>query len=1002
MTISGWIRRRARLRSLRGGGTGGRFSSGARRYLMLAALVLGGGAALIGGGGLVFAAVKYHEYSQTVVPPDQLLANLPRGGAHIYDRNGKLLYEFVDEFSGLRRPVALQEVSPYLQQATIATEDSTFWENNGLNTKGLIRAALENFSPIKGDLFGGSGGSSITQQLAKNVYIPKDQRATRSVDRKLREAVIAVQLTRKYPKPQILEWYLSSISYGGIYVGIEAASEGYFGKHAKDLTLSEAALLAGLPQAPSRYDPFQHPNEAQARQHEVLSLMVRHGAITQEQAEQAKREPLAFKHDRFDIEAPHFVLGRIASEIEKRYGPRAIYENGLEITTTLDLDLQHAAEQTIEKWVSEFEEQAHGHNGALYALDPRSGEILAYVGSRDYFRDDILGRNDNIVGLNSPGSTLKPFTYMNAFTKGWSTGTGIIDSPAEVMDPSTGRFFAPRNPAGDFQGVISAADALGNSLNIPAFRTIMFGGVEDTVRLLKQAGITTLDSPLGYGPALTLGGADITLEDLTYAYSVLAAQGAMHGQKALTAHRPGERQLDPVAIRKITDHTGKVLYEFKQPEERRVIGANFTYLVTSILSDPKTTCITFSCAGLGLPDRPSAQKTGTSEPYENSRAIGDTWTFGYTPDLVAGVWAGNSDNSPMQNIVSTSISWRAWHDFMVAADAQLKLPVKPFPRPDGVVERDLCWPSGKLLTPLCPEVKRYKGLFASDALPKDAEKDDKFRDTWWQEVPLDTRTGQRATSSTPAEFIRKEVRLVLPKEEIKGWPGLREWAISVGLGAALAPPEEIDALSGQLVITSPAPKQKVSGQVTVQGAAASAQLQSFSLDWGRGATPTSWVQLRASTVAQQQGTLATWDTTTLPNSTYTLRLRLSDAQLGERTYFTTVTVDNGTLAPTTDAAPAIVISDPTGAATVDQTVTIRGTATSGALIDYYIEVGTGLAPTSWTVIGRGTTSVVNAALGNWDTTDSPNGVYTIRITVRDRVFGSASVTQQVAVRHVKR
>ena len=756
MTGSNVARRRRRRR--RNGGRNGHGQSGGRRgrrlLLLLGPLsVLLVMAGLIGGIAAAFYGInRYNEFVATVVPPEELLAQLPRGGARIYDRNGTLLYEFIDEIGGLRRPVPLSDISPSLIDATVATEDSDFWENNGLNTRGLARAAWENFSPF-GALFEGSGGSSITQQLAKNVYIPREERANRSIERKLKEAAIALELTDEYSKEQILEWYLNSISYGGIYVGVEAASEGYFGKTAAELTLAESALLAGIPQRPAEYDPINNRLVALARQSQVLDLMVRREMITPSQADDARNKEIEFRTGRFDIDAAHFVLGRVAREIEQRFGARALYEDGLEVITTLDLELQHEAERILDGWIREFEESSDGHNGAFFALDPLTGQILVYVGSRDYFRDDIEGRNDNIISLNSPGSTLKPFTYLTAFMQGWSTGTGILDTPIEVIDPATGDFFSPRNPGTGYQGVITAEKALGNSLNIPAFKTILFAGVNNVVSVLKEAGFTTLDNPLGYGPALTLGGVDITLEDLTYGYSVFATGGVMRGQQTLAGYDPGERTIDPVALLKVTDADGETRYEFTEPAERRVFASNFTYLVTSILSDGDNQCITFRvCGALGLPGRASAQKTGTSEPFVESRQIGETWAVGYTPLLVAGVWAGNSDNSPMVNIVSTSISWRTWRDFMIFAHEHLELPPQQFERPPGLVERELCWPSGRLPSDLCPQVNRYEGLFAADAIPSDGEELEALVDDWWQLVGIDTRTGLLAVPTTPARL----------------------------------------------------------------------------------------------------------------------------------------------------------------------------------------------------------------------------------------------------------
>lgn len=703
---------------------------------LLAMFILGLG---IAGAAGLYAMNRYNDYAEDVVPPEQLIAQLPRGGARIYDRNGTFLYEFVDEYGGLRRPVPLSEIAPIMRAATVSTEDSSFYENNGLNLRGLVRAGIENFSPFGGeDLFEGSGGSSITQQLAKNVYIPQEERAERSVDRKLRETVIALELTKKYPKDQILEWYLNSISYGGIYVGIQAAAEGYFGKDAKDLTLAEASLLAGIPQSPAAYEPIENPEAAKLRQRTVLDLMVRHGAVTQAEADAAFTEELVYHSKEFDIQAPHFVLGPVAQELEQRFGRDALYRGGLEVTTTIDLKLQNMGQQVIEEHVANYEETAGGHNGALMAIDPLTGQVLAYVASRDYFRDDILGRNDNIAALNSPGSTLKPFTFISTFMRGWSTGTAIFDTPASIVDPSTGESFSPTNPTLSYHGLVPVSTALASSLNVTAFKAILYAGVDNVVSLLKQSGLTTLNDERGYGPALTLGGVDIRMDDLTYAYSVLAGEGMMRGQEPVAPHPDGERPLDPVVLLKVEDSEGKVLHEFKQPEERRVIGANYAYMATSILSTPSNFCLTYpaNCtgAGLGLFDRPSAVKTGTSEPYENSRAIGETWTFGYTPNLVAGVWAGNSDNSPMGGITSTSISWRAWHAFMTEANTMLNLEARQFARPTGLEERTVCWPSGKLATDACPQDRRYTSLFASESIPTNQAELAKITDNWWQTV----------------------------------------------------------------------------------------------------------------------------------------------------------------------------------------------------------------------------------------------------------------------------
>ena len=965
--------------------------------------------ALAASGGVLYAQNRYDGYASDVAPPETLLAELPRGGARIYDRNGILLYEFVDELSGLRRPVALSEISPWLVAATVATEDATFWTNNGLNTRGLARAAIENLSPWSGDdFFDGSGGSSITQQLAKNVYIPADERTDRSIDRKLRETVIALELTRQYSKEQILEWYLNSISYSGIYVGIEAAAQGYFGKPAADLTLAEAALLAGIPQSPAQYNPVQHFDAARGRQREVLDLMVRQGLLSPAEADHAFAKPIALAQRRFEIEAAHFVLGPVADELTARFGEDALYTSGLEVVTTLDLNLQHEAERILEHWITEFEQQSNGHNGAFYALRPNTGEVLVYVGSRDYFRDDIQGRNDNIRALNSPGSTLKPFTYMTTFMKGWSTGTGILDLPAGIKDAATDEFFEPRNPSGDYQGLVTVAEALGNSLNVPAFKAIMFAGVNDTVQVMRSMGLTTLHNPLGYGPALTLGGVDITLGDVTLAYSVLANNGVMRGQESLVERPEGDRTIDPVHLLRVTDSRGEVLHEAGEPAEQQIVDPAYAYLVTSILSDPGTQCITFTCGGLSLPDgRPAAQKTGTSEPYEDSKAIGETWTFGYTPQLVAGIWAGNSDNSPMQNIVSTSISWRAWRDFMDYAHRHLQLDPQPFERPEGVVEKDLCWPSGKLPTPACPANRRYKGLFAAEVLADDAEHK-ALRDDWWRAVRIDSRTGVLATASTPDAYVVTEVRLVFPSEEellpeepSKRTSALYAWASAAGLGRWLAPTSGGSA-NGAVAITSPADGQQVSGVVQLLGRATSPGFRSYSVDISRNSG--DWQRIARGTTPVQSGALGSWDTRAVPDGTYTIRVTVNDEQSGTMRQAVTVVVANGQAGGAGGGsegggtAPYVLaqITSPASGSTVSGVVNITGSALAGRLVVSALEVRPDDGSAGWTAIAQ-PNGIVDGVLASWNTSAVPNGSYTLRLIVQDAGLGARQVSVNVTV-----
>jgi membrane peptidoglycan carboxypeptidase len=371
------------------------------------------------------AATAYVTYvGSTMDTPEERLA-ARGGGARIFDRNGVLLYQFLDERYGYQEPVPLGQISPHVRDATIAAEDASFYDNSGLNVRGIARAAVENFA--SGDILEGSGGSSITQQLAKQLYFSQEEREQRSVSRKMREAAIALQLTNDYDKDQILEWYLNEIPYGGVMIGVQAAAQGYFGIDARDLSLAQAAFLAGLPQSPSRHDPFTNFDAAVTRQREVLDLMVRHGKIDAETAAWAKLEVITVSPRQLPFHAPHFVQ-YVGEYIKATLGEEALYRGGLQVTTSLDLGMQWMANATLEKYVSTFERASNGHNGAVVIIEPPTGQILAMVGSRDYFRDDVHGRVNNAIAQNSPGSTLKPFTYATAFMQGWGPDWPIIDT----------------------------------------------------------------------------------------------------------------------------------------------------------------------------------------------------------------------------------------------------------------------------------------------------------------------------------------------------------------------------------------------------------------------------------------------------------------------------------------------------------------------------------------------------------------------------------------------
>ena len=631
---------------------------------------------------VLLSIVVYWWYAHDLESPAS--ANPGAGPSVAYDRSGQtLLYQFADPLEGVREPVALSEISPYVIAATIATEDATFYDNPGVNFRGMLRAAGENLLPFGGGFFQGSGGSSITQQLARNVYIDPARRSERSIKRKIKETVIALELKRKYSDDKILEWYLNQIYYGDAAYGIQAAAKRYFGKSAKDLTLAEAALLAGLPQAPSDYTPAIAGNRerAKARQLEVLDLLKSNlgddAGITEEQLEAAKSEPLNYVQGTFAITAPHFVhfvedqVTKMCSaglfEPPEGVGCHSVIgQGGLRITTTLDLGLQALGEQAVEEGIAATEGQTGGHNGSLVAVRPDTGEIVTYVGSRDFFRSDIQGQVDIASSLKSHGSTMKVFTYLTAFDQGWVPSTSVKDEPLNIGGAQVNNWDAT------YLGGITVRRALAESVNTVAVRTVMEVGTDEMQKTTHRMGITDLRQE-DCGPPVTLGACEVKLVDMTYAFATLANNGVMKGRPSSEDLPDGFRELEPVSVLSIHDGAGNVLYNFAAPEEKAVEDPAHAYMITDILSKD---AIKWSRLTI---DRPAAAKTGTSEDFR------DAVVLGYTPDLSVGVWMGNADNTPMAvGTFSSQSVGPVWARFMKEAHAYLGLPPRPFVVPESI------------------------------------------------------------------------------------------------------------------------------------------------------------------------------------------------------------------------------------------------------------------------------------------------------------------------------
>jgi len=645
-------------------------------------------------GGVVTAGVMgfviYRTYAHDLLPPEEAIANSTIGTSIAYDRNGEYLYEYVDPLGGLHDPVTLSEISKYMIDATVSTEDASFYSgwNPGVNFKGLGRAFVENLTPFGPGWLEGSGGSSITQQLVKNVYVDPEKRFDRRIERKVKETVIAVELKRKYSDDQILEWYLNTITYGNFAFGVEAAAQRYFGVEAKDLTLAQAAMLAGIPQAPGRFTPVLPANaeRAKARQAEVLDLMVKHGYVKKDEAAAAKAEELTYKSTIFPIKAPHFIYNYVPNVVQKMcekgmFDPpgdvsceKVIYQGGLRITTSIDMGLQRIGEGIVEEVISSKEKTFQGHDGALVSIRTGTGEILTYVGSRDFFRDDIDGQVDIVSSARSHGSSMKPFTYLTAFEQGWVPSTIVRDGPLKLDVGGYQR--AINNWNFSHMGNITVRKALSESVNVPAVNTVMEVGIGEFQKTTHKMGITDL-TRTDCGPTITLGSCEVKMIDQAYAYSVFANNGKMYGIKSLLDLPDGFRELDPVAVIKVEDSEGKVLYEFKKPEEREVVKPEHAYMVTDILSKQ---AINWSRLTFGWP---AASKTGTSEDFRDNVVLG----FSAGPEgIVTDVWMGNADNTAMADgAFSSAGAGPMWQEFMKQAHEYLGVPKNEFPVPKGLM-----------------------------------------------------------------------------------------------------------------------------------------------------------------------------------------------------------------------------------------------------------------------------------------------------------------------------
>jgi membrane peptidoglycan carboxypeptidase len=798
----------------------------------------------------------------------------------IYDRSGQILmYEIFDPFRGDRNYVNLSEIPEFCREAVIVLEDKNFYDNLGFDVEGIGRAFWQN-------LQGGQiqGGSSITQQLIKNILIDEAERTQLSYTRKLKELILAVEITRRFDKDQILEWYFNTNSYFNLAYGIDAAARVYFDKPASALTEAECAILAPIPQFPF-LNPINSPDEAKYRQWITLRRMVEEGVIDKEEAQQLYAEQIQVREieERFDILAPHFSI-YVQNELERAPGRyniddiNQIYRGGLKVFTTLDFDLNQKAQEIAVQHIGELQAEEHNaSNACVVSIVPKTGEILAMVGSVDFWDKENDG-NVNVCAADpgrQPGSSFKPFNYLTLFSQGvYNPATMVMDVRQSFPDDPNPPY-VPENYDREYHGPQRLRNALARSYNIPAVWVLHKAGIKNVIATAHRLGITTLNQDY-YGLALTLGGGEVKPIDMAYAYGVIANLGVQAGQPVPEVdRRPGHRTLDPVAILRIEDKAGAIIYEYKEPATEQIIDPALAYLMADILSDNEARAVAFgrnSVLKRDFEERPIAAKTGTTNNFR------DNWTVGFTPQLATTVWVGNNDNSEMKDVTGLTGAAPIWHDVMLYYHRDK--PVESWQRPRGLVDVRVDAVSGMLPGDHTPAT--VAELFLEGTEPKQ-------KDTVHQLFRINRENGKLATVYTPPELVEERVYEVYP-------PVANDWVRESGLPQ---PPTEYDDSigpainAGPVAFINPRPYEYIKGGLIITGNTNLDGFQLYRIEVGKGLNPTEWRQLGGDHSAPVEGgPLEFWDTTPEEEGLYTLQLTVvrGDQSLERRSL--QVTVDN--------------------------------------------------------------------------------------------------------------
>jgi 1A family penicillin-binding protein len=820
-------------------------------------------------------AIGYTAIARTLPSPVELSARASAfETVRIFDREGNLLYSQADPEEGNRLYVPLEKVSPSLIRATIATEDKRFFENPGFDAVGIVRAVLQaarDQEPV-------SGTSTITQQLVRAVLLEEDERTERTFRRKVREIILAAEISRTYEKNEILELYLNEIYFGNLAYGIEAAAQTYFNKSAADLTLAEATFLAGLPQAPALWDPFTAPDKALGRQSEVLSLMLAENFISVEEARAAQDQAVGIlaniKPPTVTIDHPHFTL-TVLQQAEDILGAQSIYRGGLRIYTTLDPDVQQLAESTVEAHRNDI--RAGGANNAsMVVTNPRSGDILALVGSVDFHDESISGQVNMALAPRQPGSSIKPLVYLSALERGWTASTLIWDVATQFVDGQNS-VYEPKNYDDQFHGPLRLRLALGNSYNIPAVKALEFVGVCNFINNVQKLGLsdlvdsgcTEVGQPREHGLSLALGGGEISPLQMAGAFGALANEG---------------RYMEPFAIQRIETSRGEILYEHSVPDAAaaQVVRPEHAHVLSDILSDDDARQPAFGRnSSLVVPGHTVSAKTGTSGT--NRFDVRDAWTIGYTPEVVTTVWVGNTDNTPIgEGQSGLMLAAPLWNSFMTTYLANRQ--ASTFSRPEGIVDVEICADSGTEPGPQCQF--RREEQFAVDQPPLDSSHD------FIQEREVDLWTRLLASDSCResvfnAKFFTilvfgNDVVLQRERNDAQIWleqtPAGQNWAQKRGISIPLQlpPQQSCDGSTPRprAEIAQPGTGSQVADTIAVIGTATGPNYGGYQVDYGLGHDPQGWGGISGHLpYSVENGLLAEWDTTLVNNSgPVTLRL----------------------------------------------------------------------------------------------------------------------------------